>query len=328
MTRMEKIQTRSCTLTRSLAVGRGSDGVACVVAGAIGDDAGVAGVVFLDLEDDLHEVGPDVGDLGKDAAGHAEGCGAERFTDSEADEARTGQVARDEQQDEQHDQQFDRNQQHTDAHAGLQRDVIARKRLAAQRRECGSGVGEGVHAHAESGHREAPGDADHAEQQDDGNLVGGKALQQPEVEDDDDSDEHFEQDEELALRGEVSLAGLVDQLGDFPHGGMHRHVAQPHENDEPENQAEGADDEATQQQVVTADAVEEGSYAEIGQLEVGFAASLFLGEHGQRQDQERKKETQDRSGLGQCGSTLRDTRRVRHGEHRLISSYGMRAFRN
>ena len=36
-----------------------------------------------------------------------------------------GQVARDEQQDEEHDQQLDADQQHPDAHAGLQRNVVA-----------------------------------------------------------------------------------------------------------------------------------------------------------------------------------------------------------
>ena len=76
MTRMEKIQTSSCTCTMGSVdgqqdeddeghagdavgletVGRGADRIARVVAGAIGDHAGVAGVVFLDLEDDLHQV--------------------------------------------------------------------------------------------------------------------------------------------------------------------------------------------------------------------------------------------------------------------------------
>src|SRR5690606_12303021 len=51
------------------AVGARANGIARVVAGAVGDDAGVARVVFLDLEDDLHQVGTDVGDLGEDAAG-------------------------------------------------------------------------------------------------------------------------------------------------------------------------------------------------------------------------------------------------------------------
>ena len=55
------------------AVCGGADRVARVVAGAVSDDAGVTGVVFLDLEDNLHEVGADVGNLGEDAAGDAEG---------------------------------------------------------------------------------------------------------------------------------------------------------------------------------------------------------------------------------------------------------------
>ena len=75
------------------AVGGGSDRVAGIVAGAVGDDAGVAGVVFLDVEDDLHQVGADVGDLGEDSTGDAEGGGAERFTDGEAEEAGSGQIA-------------------------------------------------------------------------------------------------------------------------------------------------------------------------------------------------------------------------------------------
>jgi len=51
------------------AVRRGPDRVAGVVARAVRDHARVAGIVFLDLEDDLHQVGTDVGDLGEDAAG-------------------------------------------------------------------------------------------------------------------------------------------------------------------------------------------------------------------------------------------------------------------
>ena len=75
------------------AVGRRADRVAGVVAGAVGDDAGVARVVLLDVEDDLHQVGADVGDLGEDAAGDAQRRGAERLADGEADEAGAGEVA-------------------------------------------------------------------------------------------------------------------------------------------------------------------------------------------------------------------------------------------
>ena len=69
------------------AVGRGADRVAGVVAGAVGDHARVPRVVFLDLEDDLHQVGADVGDLGEDAAGDPERRRAERLADREAEEA-------------------------------------------------------------------------------------------------------------------------------------------------------------------------------------------------------------------------------------------------
>ena len=69
-------------------VGAGSDRVARVVARAIRDHAGVARVIFLDLEDDLHQVRADVGDLGENAAGNAQRSRAERFADREADEAR------------------------------------------------------------------------------------------------------------------------------------------------------------------------------------------------------------------------------------------------
>ena len=69
------------------AVGRRADRVAGVVARAVGDDARVARIVFLDVEDDLHQVGADVGDLGEDAAGDAQRRGAQRFADGEAEEA-------------------------------------------------------------------------------------------------------------------------------------------------------------------------------------------------------------------------------------------------
>ena len=112
-TRMAKIQTSSWTWTVGLghgeqdegdqrdagdavgleAVGGRADRVAGVVAGAVGDDAGVARVVFLDVEDDLHQVGADVGDLGEDAAGDAQRRGAQRLADGEADEAGAGEVA-------------------------------------------------------------------------------------------------------------------------------------------------------------------------------------------------------------------------------------------
>ena len=113
MTRITKIQTSSCTCVAGSrhrqhdegdqrhaghavgleAVGARADRVAGVVAGAVGDHARVARIVFLDVEDDLHQVGADVGDLGEDAAGDAQRRRAERLADGEADEAGPGVVA-------------------------------------------------------------------------------------------------------------------------------------------------------------------------------------------------------------------------------------------
>ncbi len=56
----------------------------------------------------------------------------ERLADREADEARAGVVAGNEQQDEQHDHQLDADEQHADAHAGLERNRVAGIRLAAE----------------------------------------------------------------------------------------------------------------------------------------------------------------------------------------------------
>jgi hypothetical protein len=75
-------------------VGARADRIAGVVARAVGNHARVARVVFLDVEDDLHQVRPDVGDLGEDAAGDAQRRGAERLADREADESTRRRASR------------------------------------------------------------------------------------------------------------------------------------------------------------------------------------------------------------------------------------------
>ena len=75
-------------------VGARTDRIAGVVARAIRDDARVARVVFLDVEDDLHQVRADVGDLREDAAGNAERRRAERLADRKAEKAGPGEIAR------------------------------------------------------------------------------------------------------------------------------------------------------------------------------------------------------------------------------------------
>ena len=106
------------------AISARADRVARVIAGAVGDYTGIAGIVFFDLEDDLHQVRADVGNFRKDAAGDTQcGC-AKRFTDRESDEAWAGVIARHKQQNEKHDQQLDADQQHSNAHSSLERNCI------------------------------------------------------------------------------------------------------------------------------------------------------------------------------------------------------------
>ncbi len=171
------------------AVGARADRVARVVARAVGDDAGVTRVVFLDLEDDLHEVRPDVGDLREDAAGDAERRGAERLADGEADEALARVLVRDEGQDAEHERELDADEQHADAHAGLERDRVDRVGLAPEARERRARVRERVHADAEERDRAAARDADDAEDEDEGDDADGLALEHAVVDDDDGADE-------------------------------------------------------------------------------------------------------------------------------------------
>ena len=68
-------------------VSRGADAVAGVVTRTVGDDAGILRIVFGKMEDDLHQVGADVGDLGEDTAADTKRAGTQGLTDGEADEA-------------------------------------------------------------------------------------------------------------------------------------------------------------------------------------------------------------------------------------------------
>jgi hypothetical protein len=101
-------------------------------------------------------------------------------------------------------------------------------------------------------------------------------LQDAEVEHHDHADEHFEQQDELALRDQVRLARLVNELGYLEHRPVHRHVAQPGEDDHAERQAEDADDEPRQQERPAVDALK-GFRGQIGKNEIGLASTMGLG---------------------------------------------------
>ncbi len=275
-------------------VGAGADRVAGVVAGAVGDDARVARVVLFDVEDDLHEVRPDVGDLREDAARDAQRGGAQRLADGEPDEAGAGVIARKEEEDAQHHHQLDADEQHADAHPGLQRDGVDGVGLALQAGVSRARVGEGVDADAEPSDAVAAADADQREQQDDGDLQRLEVPEHAEVEDHDDADEDLEQQDELALRDQVGLARLVDQLRDLAHRPVDRHVLELAVNHQPEHQPQDADGDADQQQRAAGDAAEELHLPEVGQHQRGFAALVALrkGVRAKRRDDQSQRERQ------------------------------------
>ena len=68
----ERDQRDACNSIGLEAVGAGSDRVAGIVTCTIGDDPRISGVVLLDLEDNLHQIRADIGDLREDAAGNAQ----------------------------------------------------------------------------------------------------------------------------------------------------------------------------------------------------------------------------------------------------------------
>ena len=61
-------------------------------------------------------------------------------------------------------------------------------------------------------------------------------------------DERFQNQNELALRNQVGLASLVNQLRDFSHRLVHRQVLQVHEDCQSEPQTEQANHDSAQQQ--------------------------------------------------------------------------------
>ena len=77
-------------------VGRHAGAVADVVADVVGDGGRVAGVVLGDARLDLaHQVGPDVGRLGEDAAADPHEQGEQRGAEGEADQHGGGRVLED-----------------------------------------------------------------------------------------------------------------------------------------------------------------------------------------------------------------------------------------
>ncbi len=62
-----------------------------------------------------------------------------------------------------------------------------------------------------------------------------------EINNQDRSDEHFQEQDEFDLGFEICFAGGVNGFGNLAHGGMHREVLKPVVDDEAEEESQAAD---------------------------------------------------------------------------------------
>ena len=255
------------------AVGAWSDGVAGVVTGAVGYDPWIAGIVFLDVENDLHEVGADVGDLGEDATGDTQGGGAEAFTHGEPDKAGTGVFGWEEKEDAEHEEEFDADEHHADAHAGLEGDGVDGIGQTLEACESSAGVGEGVDTNAEPSNTIAAQNADDAEKNNDGNLSGGFLEQPAEIHDNDSSDDGPKYGDKFALVDEVGFAGFVNEFGDFQHAGVDWHGFEFFVDHDAEIEAGSANQQSAVEECFTGE-TEESGVIEIWKHQVRFADML------------------------------------------------------
>ena len=268
----------------------GADAVAGVVAGAVGDDARVFRVVFRKMEDDLHEVRTDVGDLGEDASADPQRAGAEGLADRKADEAGSGQILGDVGQDQDHEEELDAHQQQADAHAGTEADADQAHRVAAQRGEGCAGVGHRVDPDAEPGDPVGAEDSHDRAEQDHRDGAQRVVLQADEIVEDADGDQNPEAGQELPLLEQVRLAGFPDRIGDVQHGLVGRQVFRLRVLHPAESHSDQADDEADVQNRQPAErSAHEAHLAQIGQLDVRLSGEGHGG-HQKQNDDERKQQ--------------------------------------
>src|SRR5205823_12622550 len=109
----------------------------------------------------------------------------------------------------------------------------------------------------------------HAKQQDDGDgeasRMPGNGVQKSEVAENHHRDEGPQDEDELSLRHQIGLAGLVDQLGNLTHGLVDRKVLQVQINSQSKEQPQEAEDQADKEQVVAGHA-QERNRRQVGQL--------------------------------------------------------------
>ncbi|OQA74463.1 MAG: hypothetical protein BWY33_01478 [Candidatus Dependentiae bacterium ADurb.Bin246] len=84
------------------------------------------------MENDFHQVGADVRDLGEDTAADTQSGSAQRLTDGKTDEAGADEFFGNVSQNDDHEEKLDADEQQADAHTGTQTDVNNVHGVAAQ----------------------------------------------------------------------------------------------------------------------------------------------------------------------------------------------------
>ena len=95
-----------------------------------------------------------------------------------------------------------------------------------------------------------------------------------EVKDNDHGDEEPKEHKEFALREEISLASLVDQLGNVAHRLVHGHAFEAAVDGQPENEPKHAEDDAEEKQLVAIDS-EKSYLRKIRHLQASFTAGFL-----------------------------------------------------
>src|SRR5260370_31246084 len=136
--------------------------------------------------------------------------------------------------------------------------MIDGERLSAQSGESSARVRKSIHTDAEPRNAVASDHANQAEKQD--NREGRRDWltwhrgQYAEVKHNHNSDKDPKEQEKLALRGEIGLACLVDDLGDIAHRFVNRQVLEPNVYRQSKAQTEQAKQNPDQQKFVAVDA--------------------------------------------------------------------------
>jgi len=225
-------------------VGGRADGIARVVAGAIGDDTGIFRIIFRQIENDFHQVAADIGDFRENAAANSQRARAEGFANRKTDETRPGEFARNKQEDANHAKEFHANEQEADAHAGFERNKKCFERITFERGERGAGIGGRIDADAEPRDTVAAENSQNRSGKNDHNAADGLMLQRGEIINHAQRDKNPERGEKFSLLQQIRFARFPDDMRNVAHQLVHRQRARLFILNDSEQRADDANDEA------------------------------------------------------------------------------------